>query len=139
MLREQAVLPRFNKLGAALHDTSKTGLGSSAALTASVVGALSLFLGIVPPSTKEMADPKGLVFRMAQLCHCLAQNKLGSGFDVSAAIVGSQMYRRFSPEIIGSTLKVSPCTRIVSCVVLLVHWLCIQDEGSTNLQCLDLE
>jgi phosphomevalonate kinase len=37
-----------------------------------------------------------LVHRLAQYCHSLAQGKLGSGFDVCAAVFGSQIYQRFS-------------------------------------------
>lgn len=37
---------------------------------------------------------------LAQLTHCLAQGKVGSGFDVSSAVYGSHAYRRFSPAIL---------------------------------------
>jgi phosphomevalonate kinase len=35
---------------------------------------------------------------LAQYAHSLAQGKVGSGFDVSAAVYGNQRYRRFSPS-----------------------------------------
>ena len=43
-----------------------------------------------------------VIDRLAQVCHCFAQGKIGSGFDVSAAIYGSHLYRRFSPQLIQS-------------------------------------
>lgn len=74
---------------------SKTGLGSSAALTSSLVGALLHATGVV-----DMIAPNSEMLRvihnLAQLAHALAQGKIGSGFDVSAAIYGSQLYSRFS-------------------------------------------
>lgn len=39
-----------------------------------------------------------LVHNVAQYCHCLAQGKVGSGFDVSSAVWGSQVYRKFGPD-----------------------------------------
>jgi phosphomevalonate kinase len=41
-----------------------------------------------------------LAHNVAQYIHCLAQGKVGSGFDVAAAVFGSQLYRRFSPAVI---------------------------------------
>lgn len=46
-----------------------------------------------------------LVHNTAQFCHCLAQGKIGSGFDVSAAVFGSHAYRRFSPSVLDELLK----------------------------------
>ena len=47
------------------------------------------------------ADEKDLrlVHNLAQFCHCCAQGKIGSGFDVAAAVYGSMEYVRFSPEV----------------------------------------
>ncbi|GJD10572.1 Phosphomevalonate kinase [Galdieria sulphuraria] len=67
----------------------KTGLGSSAALVSSVVGAFAAFCG---------CKDKERIATAAQLAHATAQQKIGSGFDVSAAVHGSQSYVRFSPE-----------------------------------------
>ena len=33
---------------------------------------------------------------LSQLAHAVAQGKIGSGFDVSAAVYGSQIYQRFN-------------------------------------------
>ena len=84
----------------------KTGLGSSAALITSLTAALLLRLGVVPASsfapTPEgvQSDGRKLAHHLAQYVHCLAQGKVGSGVDVSAAVFGSQIYRRFQPAVL---------------------------------------
>lgn len=91
-------------------EVAKTGLGSSAAMTTAVVAALLQYLGVVnlPLSTKPRCRGKDdadldLVHVVAQSAHCIAQGKIGSGFDVSAAVYGSQRYVRFSPSVLSST------------------------------------
>jgi phosphomevalonate kinase len=84
-----ASLPRFlpcplDENGRAI--IHKTGLGSSAALVTALVGALLAHFQRY--STAHASN-------LAQLCHCHAQGKVGSGFDVSSAVHGSQVYRRF--------------------------------------------
>ncbi|KAI5889349.1 Phosphomevalonate kinase [Schizophyllum commune H4-8] len=97
-------LPPFTPTGGVLADVHKTGLGSSAALITSLVAALLVRLGVV--TTEEFADTSGkskgrrLSHNLAQFVHCLAQGKVGSGFDVSAAIFGSHIYTRFDPAVI---------------------------------------
>eukprot|EP00897_Mesotaenium_endlicherianum_P009658 jgi/Mesen1/8720/ME000052S08146 len=152
-------------------ELAKTGLGSSAAMTTSMVAGLLLFLGAVelprgqslratpddpavaalfaPASSKQGANPEStceqreggagfddgprasegggpaegtaggpgggagkvagpgreLVHAIAQAAHCAAQGKVGSGFDVSAAVFGSQRYVRFAPHILAHALK----------------------------------
>ncbi|XP_066388397.1 phosphomevalonate kinase, peroxisomal-like [Miscanthus floridulus] len=90
-------------------EVAKTGLGSSAAMTTSVVAAVLHYLGAVNlscsgQSSGDNATGQGLdlVHAIAQSAHCIAQGKIGSGFDVSAAVYGSQRYVRFSPEILSS-------------------------------------
>lgn len=39
---------------------------------------------------------------LSQASHCAAQGKVGSGFDVAAAVYGTCVYRRFSPSILSS-------------------------------------
>lgn len=72
-----------------IQDVPKTGLGSSAGLVTVVVTALlAHFTGSVD---------QNLVHNLAQVAHCYAQKKVGSGFDVATAVYGSIVYRRFSP------------------------------------------
>ncbi|KAK9275466.1 hypothetical protein L1049_022733 [Liquidambar formosana] len=85
-------------------EVAKTGLGSSAAMTTAVVAALLHYLGVVNLSSlnkdqnQENQDSVDLdmVHVIAQSAHCVAQGKVGSGFDVSSAVYGSQRYVRFS-------------------------------------------
>ncbi|KAK4435507.1 Phosphomevalonate kinase, peroxisomal [Sesamum alatum] len=91
-------------------EVAKTGLGSSAAMTTAVVAALLHYLGVVNlPSVanghlqgNEEAKELDVVHIIAQTAHCIAQGKVGSGFDVSSAVYGSQRYMRFSPEVLAS-------------------------------------
>ncbi|CAN7055875.1 unnamed protein product [Brassica oleracea var. botrytis] len=86
-------------------EVAKTGLGSSAAMTTAVVAALLHYLRVV-----DLSDPckegkfgcsdLDVIHMIAQTSHCLAQGKVGSGFDVSCAVYGSQRYVRFSPEVL---------------------------------------
>ncbi|GLD91559.1 hypothetical protein PINS_up000092 [Pythium insidiosum] len=77
---------------------AKTGLGSSAALVTSLVGALVAF--ILGPKTAKTQDGLRITHNLAQLSHCFVQRKIGSGFDVSAACFGSQRYSRFPRRVL---------------------------------------
>jgi phosphomevalonate kinase len=82
----------------ALH---KTGLGSSAALTTSIVGALAGGFGVGELGDGALGDDaRHAIHAAAQLAHCVAQGKIGSGFDVSAAVYGSQCYVRFGADLL---------------------------------------
>lgn len=47
---------------------------------------------------KDVQANKRVIHNIAQTAHCAAQGKVGSGFDVAAAVYGSCEYNRFSPE-----------------------------------------
>ncbi|OVA02842.1 GHMP kinase N-terminal domain [Macleaya cordata] len=89
-------------------EVAKTGLGSSAAMTTAVVAALLHYLGVVHlplssnTSLQVESEDLDLVHIVAQSAHCIAQGKVGSGFDVSSAVYGSQRYVRFSPGVLSS-------------------------------------
>ncbi|CAD6886165.1 unnamed protein product [Tilletia controversa] len=96
-------LSPFAKQSCPIREVHKTGLGSSAAMTTSLVGALLVHLDVVGSGdTKSGLSTEDVAFihNVAQLAHCAAQGKVGSGFDVSAAVWGSQVYRRFEPKIL---------------------------------------
>ncbi|KAJ1969104.1 phosphomevalonate kinase [Dispira parvispora] len=101
-------LPRFLPTGTTLSKVHKTGLGSSATLVTSLVAALFTHFGFSQTLTRQpeatgsslSVDFLAWVHNMAQFCHCLAQGKIGSGFDVSAAVYGSHLYRRFNPAVL---------------------------------------
>ncbi|XP_028759492.1 phosphomevalonate kinase, peroxisomal-like [Neltuma alba] len=89
-------------------EVAKTGLGSSAAMTTAVAASVLHYLGVVKLSSskdhQERKDTSDLdvVHKIAQTAHCVAQGKVGSGFDVCSAVYGSQHYVRFSPDLISS-------------------------------------
>ena len=85
-------VPKFNKIVGTL---AKTGLGSSACLVTSVVAAT---LGVFGTHSADR------VHTIAQIAHCEAQGKIGSGFDVASAVYGSCQYVRFSPSAISSVI-----------------------------------
>ena len=96
---------KFPYFGVRLADAHKTGLGSSAALVTALTAAL---LRASLPSSEDITttyadlEPKFLtvVHNLSQAAHCAAQGKVGSGFDVAAAVYGSCLYRRFTPTIL---------------------------------------
>lgn len=91
---------RFHDFNLPLNQAHKTGLGSSAALTTAFTAAvLAHFLG---PDRISLTTENGKarLHGLAQVAHCAAQGKVGSGFDVAAAVYGSCVYRRFSPSIL---------------------------------------
>lgn len=68
----------------------KNGLGSSAAVTVSILDSLSKLL--------KQNDIE--LFKLASIAHSLAQGNIGSCFDISTALMGSQIYRRPTPSFI---------------------------------------
>ncbi|CAM9599342.1 unnamed protein product [Ectocarpus fasciculatus] len=142
---------------------AKTGMGSSAALVSSLVGALLSFFGAArlpcfdgtpdaePAGAPACGSPSGtdtavlgvnesldLTHNLAQACHCVAQGKVGSGFDVSAAVYGTHTYTRFSPSELADALSAgdaasadgsngfsaspTPIERITACVQTRGGW-----------------
>ncbi|KAH9600723.1 GHMP kinase [Trypanosoma melophagium] len=78
-------------------DVSKTGLGSSAAMTTSAVACLYSFLRSIDFNDSKELE---LIHRTAQIAHSVAQGKIGSGFDVYTATYGTCLYRRFPAQCI---------------------------------------
>ncbi|KAF8430167.1 ribosomal protein S5 domain 2-type protein [Tirmania nivea] len=94
-------LTRFNKLGVPIFEAHKTGLGSSAALVTSLTACLlSTYSKDGAPLDLSSEKVLKLVHNLAQASHCAAQGKIGSGFDVAAAVFGSCVYHRFSPALL---------------------------------------
>lgn len=93
---------RFANFGVRLSEAHKTGLGSSAALTTAFCTALVSYLSPLPAdATEEQKDKRRReLHNLSQTAHCSAQGKVGSGFDVAAAVYGSCLYRRFSPSLL---------------------------------------
>lgn len=95
-----AAAGRFVPFGTTLKAAKKTGLGSSAALVTALTAAL--LSHYLPASHCDLATDRGraILHNLAQTAHCRAQGKIGSGFDVAAAVYGSCLYRRFSPAVL---------------------------------------
>ncbi|KAI9859159.1 MAG: phosphomevalonate kinase [Trichoglossum hirsutum] len=91
---------RFTKFNTTLSKVHKTGLGSSAALvTAFIASVLAHYLP--PPVFSLHSDAsRNTLHNLAQAAHCAAQGKVGSGFDVAAAVYGRCVYTRFSPTLL---------------------------------------
>lgn len=43
-----------------------------------------------------------MLHNLAQVAHCAAQGKVGSGFDIASAVYGSCLYKRFSPSLLSA-------------------------------------
>eukprot|EP01040_Poterioochromonas_malhamensis_P007562 gene7562-8164_t len=86
-------------------EIAKTGLGSSAALTTSLVSGLLVSFGIIQAHPHLTPHDCRIVHNLAQIVHCKAQGKIGSGFDVATAIYGTIAYSRFNPQILENYLK----------------------------------
>ncbi|KAJ2849840.1 phosphomevalonate kinase [Coemansia brasiliensis] len=111
-------IPPMANTGKTLDTVHKTGLGSSAAMVTSLVASLLAHFGIVnkadigTDNDRSSIPSQGLklIHNIAQYTHCLAQGKVGSGFDVSAAVYGSHLYRRFSPAVLEGVMAESTST-----------------------------
>lgn len=119
-LKSLAEIPPFVPTKVHLPDVHKTGLGSSAALITSLTSALLVHLDVIPDSSLSEDDNDGrrLAHNLAQYVHCQAQGKVGSGFDVSAAVFGSHLYTRFDPSVISDLMNgsnVSPRVYPIYC------------------------
>jgi len=131
-------LPKFLPTGVSIRDVHKTGLGSSAALITSLVCALLLRFGVVASeSLMEGADEKDegrrLAHNLAQYVHCLAQGKVGSGFDVSSAIFGSHIYTRFDPAVIQGLMSDVDEVRCRSSLLPPVSPVSLSARGYTRM------
>jgi phosphomevalonate kinase len=132
-LASLAKIEPFSPTGVALADVAKTGLGSSAALITSLVTALLLQTGLIASDQLASASSRLLAHNVAQFVHCLAQGKVGSGFDVSAAVFGSQLYTRFSPAVLQPLMDDSVRASLSALPLNLVLCLSLLQTGSQSL------
>jgi phosphomevalonate kinase len=101
-IKSLSSIPSFCPTEVHLSEVHKTGLGSSAALITSLTSALLVHLSVIPEASlsDDSGEGRRLAHNLAQFVHCIAQGKVGSGFDVSAAVFGSHLYTRFGPSVI---------------------------------------
>lgn len=97
-----AIIKPFNRLNTSLKEVHKTGLGSSAAMVTSLCSAI--LIHFTPSLQPQSPSTQLLLHNLSQYVHSLAQGKVGSGFDVSAALYGTHVYRRFSPACLDGLL-----------------------------------
>jgi len=104
-------LERFTDTGTTLKEVHKTGLGSSAALITSLVASLLVHFRLVERGelfgTRFSGKALSLIHNASQYVHCLAQGKVGSGFDIASAVYGSHLYTRFDPSVINPLMASS--------------------------------
>lgn len=67
------------------------------------MSALLVHFGIIVDLDNEQS--RRLAHNLAQYVHCRAQGKVGSGFDVAAAVFGSMIYTRFNPKVLSGLMK----------------------------------
>lgn len=72
----------------------KTGLGSSSASTVAIVSAL---ISLLHPYVENIEEQ---IFKLSSISHNTAQGKVGSCFDISCAVWGTQIYRRPSQSLL---------------------------------------
>ena len=70
-------------------DSTKQGLGSSACVVVSTVRILCELFGNTSLET---------INYLSHIANLSAQNKIGSNFDISSAMFGSQLYTNILPE-----------------------------------------
>lgn len=90
-------------------------------MISSLVTTLLLHLGIVSQDQVLQggilaSGSLALAHNTAQYVHCLAQGKIGSGFDVAAAIYGSHVYTRFDPSVLDPLMVKIPVCAVLSVV-----------------------
>ncbi|KAI8459181.1 hypothetical protein BY996DRAFT_8547417 [Phakopsora pachyrhizi] len=113
-------IPLFNRLNTTLDKVHKTGLGSSSAMVTSLCSAILIHL--TPLLAGRLYSTRQIVHNLAQYVHLLAQGKVGSRFDVSAAVWGSHKYRCFSEKCLNALLsidgsQVCAYTELITCLL----------------------
>ncbi|KAI4137404.1 MAG: hypothetical protein LQ341_005156 [Variospora aurantia] len=91
---------RFVNFNVPLSEAHKTGLGSSAALVTAFTAAVLTHYLDQSQIALNSESGRARLHNIAQAAHCAAQGKVGSGFDVAAAVYGSCVYRRFSSSVL---------------------------------------
>jgi phosphomevalonate kinase len=134
-LASLAKIEPFSPTGVDLANVAKTGLGSSAALITSLVTAILVQTGLIASDQLASASSRRLAHNVAQFVHCLGQGKVGSGFDVSAAVFGSQLYTRFSPAVLQPLMDDSVCTSSSASLLDLAPSLSLLHRRARNRSC----
>ena len=86
------------KLGGNGEAKSKSGLGSSAAVTVAITSAVMYLQNV------ELWEHDAL-HKASQFAHAHATGKVGSGFDIATATYGDQLYSRYHPKFVTGVAK----------------------------------
>ena len=81
------------KSNSVIKGVSKSGMGSSSAVTVATIAAVLKSYGLD-------INENDALHKLAQVSHSVATGKVGSGFDIAAATYGSILYSRHSPFIL---------------------------------------
>lgn len=76
------------------NSNEKTGLGSSSASTVAIISSL---VKLLQPNIVNIEEQ---IFKLSAITHNTTQRKIGSCFDISCAIWGTQIYRRPSQSLL---------------------------------------
>ncbi|MCL5434037.1 MAG: hypothetical protein M1538_03655 [Candidatus Marsarchaeota archaeon] len=90
---DKALIYNIMNVNPGLKKISKTGMGSSSAVTVAVVAS------ILSAYNLDMYE-NDCLHKLAQISYSTAVKKIGSGFDIAAATYGSIEYIRYSPSLI---------------------------------------
>lgn len=86
------------KLGGNGQARSKSGLGSSAAVTVAITSSVMFMQGV------DIWEHDAL-HKASQFAHAHATEKVGSGFDIATATYGDQLYSRYNPKFVTGMSK----------------------------------
>lgn len=122
------------------YEGGKTGLGSSACTVTTLVKALLTLGGI---------NDERIIHLASQMANSVAQNKIGSGFDISACLYKSHLYNRIRSPLVKCSLdSLSQATVLQE--IAQEHWdspkpfqlpegfqlvLCRGSGGSSTVEC----
>ena len=76
-----------------IKELCKTGMGSSATFITSFIGSLYAFVSAETPDSDASLNEINI---LSQIANSVWQKKIGSGFDIAAAVYGSLIYKRYT-------------------------------------------
>lgn len=93
LINETQIGPKFKDFDEPVSQCAKTGMGSSSGVIVLMVRAiLHLCMG------EKINNQLSVVNWLAQMSNYIIQNKIGSGFDITAAVFGSCLFSRIQKE-----------------------------------------
>ncbi|MEM4257352.1 MAG: phosphomevalonate kinase [Candidatus Diapherotrites archaeon] len=88
----------------------KAGFGSSAATCVAIITAIMKY----HKSEAKIEEEKEKIFKLATISHYLAQEKIGSGFDIATSTYGGTLiYKRFDAEWLLNELQQKKISQVI--------------------------